>query len=607
MLGSMHGGGGLGSSGIAGCTVATRNYLADARLAAQSFLDHHPGSRFVILVIDGDHMPAANWLHRDVEMVTPTEVGFDPDELLRMAAIYSPAELACALKPWALRRALTHAEVAIYLDGDVEVLAPMPDLIDAARDHAVVLVPHILEPMPRDGRLPDEPGLLGAGMYNGGLVACGPGSEPFLEWWDVRLRRDGLFQTNLMLHADQRWLDFVPALFDHHILRDPTYDVAYWNLHERPTAWLDGRLCVGDRPVRCFHYSGLTDARPWLLSGFTADRPRVALAELPAVAQQCRAWLDRRRAVGAEADRALGYHWAHTARGVALDGRARWLFRSALLAAEADPTGATPSPPSPFAPDGGEAWEAWLRRPERPDGVGSYLQQLWNEAGFLQQQFPEVPGADRAAFLAWVDSPAADEAAIPAAFRPRSEELHLSGVDAPAPPILLPPRPAVAPQQPLPDLVRAHHALNTPPRPVPGPGGRVVDKVLHRLLIGRDERSAEATTALADAVADLSRRLAEAEADLTRRQAEAEAEQAQRLAAVDQVRRAEAVDLARRLGAVEAALTAARDDLVGALEQDRITAGILADAEKRVTDELGDLRLRVAELAIEMGTEEDPP
>jgi uncharacterized membrane protein YqiK len=135
----------------------------------------------------------------------------------------------------------------------------------------------------------------------------------------------------------------------------------------------------------------------------------------------------------------------------------------------------------------------------------------------------------------------------------------------------------------------------------------VVDKVLHRLLIGRDERSAEATTALADAVADLSRRLAEAEADLTRRQAEAEAEQAQRLAAVDQVRRAEAVDLARRLGAVEAALTAARDDLVGALEQDRITAGILADAEKRVTDELGDLRLRVAELAIEMGTEEDPP
>ena len=571
---------------VAGCTVATRNYLADARLAAQSFLDHHPGSRFVILVVDGDHMPPAGWSHRDVDIVTPSEVGFDSDELLRMAAIYDAGELACALKPWALRRALTHAEVAIYVDGDVEILAPMPDLIDAGRDHAVVLVPHLLEPMPRDGRLPDEPGLLGAGMYNGGLLACGPGSEPFLAWWDARLRRDGLYQTSLMQHADQRWLDFVPALFDHHILRDPTYDVAYWNLHERPTAWLDGRLCVVDRPVRCFHYSGLTDARPWLLSGFAADRPRVTLAELPAVAHQCRAWLERRRAVGAEADRALGYHWAHTARGVALDGRARWLFRSALLAAEADPTGTTPAPPSPFAPDGGEAWETWLRRPEGPNGVGPYLQQLWNEAGFFQQRFPEVPGADRAAFLAWVDSPAADEAAIPAAFRPRSEELHVPDPDAPA----RPRRPAAAAQLPLADLDRAYRALDTPARSAPGPVGKVVT----RLLAGRDERSTEATTALADAVADLAQRLADL-SDRLDRASDTFHEHEKR-----------ADELARRLGAVESDLTSTRGDLGGALEQDRITAGILADAEKRLANELGDLRLRVAELAVEVATEEDP-
>ena len=556
---------------VAGCTVATRNYLADARLAARSFLDHHPGSRFVILVVDGDHMPPADWSHPDVEMVTPTEVGFDRDELLRMAAIYNPTELACALKPWALRLALTHAEVAIYVDGDVEILAPMPEVIDAGRDHAVVLVPHVLQPMPRDGRLPDETGLLGAGVYNGGLLACGPGSEPFLAWWDVRLRRDCLFLPDLRLLADQRWLDFVPALFDHHILRDPTYDVAYWNLHERPTAWLDGRLCVVDRPVRCFHYSGLTDARPWLLSAWTADRPRVTLAELPAVAHQCRAWLEQRRAVGAEADRALGYHWAHTARGVALDSRARWVFRCALLAAESDPTGTTPAPPSPFAPDGGEAWETWMRRPEEPNGVGPYLDQLWKDAGSLQQRFPEVPGADRAAYLAWVDSPAGDEAGIPAAFRPRPEELHVPGADDPAPP--------TAAQLPLADLDRAQRALDTPASSAPG----MVGKVVNRLLAGRDERSNEATAALADAVADL----------------------AQHLAAVEGILRGEADELARRLSAVESDLISTRGDLGGALEQDRITAGILADAEKRLADELGDLRLRVAELAAEVATEDD--
>ena len=58
---------------------------------------------------------------------------------------------------------------------------------------------------------------------------------------------------------------------------------------------------------------------------------------------------------------------------------------------------------------------------------------------------------------------------------------------------------------------------------------------------------------------------------------------------------------------MESDLTSTRGDLGGALEQDRITAGILADAEQRLADELGDLRRRVAELAVEVATEEDQP
>ncbi|HEU5149123.1 MAG TPA: hypothetical protein VFU19_01425, partial [Iamia sp.] len=381
---------------VGGCTVATRSYLADARLAARSFVDHHPGARFTIVVVDGDHMPPAAWTHRDVELVTPTELGLAADDLLAMAAIYSPFEIACALKPLALRRTLEQADVGVYVDGDVEVLDPMDELVAAAADHDVVLVPHVLDPVPRDGRLPDEPGLLGAGMFNGGLIAVRRSSGPFLDWWEERLRRDALGRPDMMMLADQRWLDFVPVLFDHHVLRDPTYDLAYWNLHERPTAWVDGRLCVVDRPVRCFHYSGLTDARPWVLSAFADDRPRVALADVPAVARQCRGWLARRRAVDADADRALGYHWSRTARGVEVDRRARMLFRDALLAAEADATGRTTAPPNPFAPDGGAAWEAWLRTPPTADDVGPYLALVRAEAPDLVRRFPEVPGDDAA-------------------------------------------------------------------------------------------------------------------------------------------------------------------------------------------------------------------
>jgi hypothetical protein len=71
------------------------------------------------------------------------------------------------------------------------------------------------------------------------------------------------------------------------------------------------------------------------------------------------------------------------------------------------------------------------------------------------------------------------------------------------------------------------------------------------------------------------------------------------LAQRDEQRRGESEELGRRLVDVEAALAAAREGLDGALEQDRITAGIVADAESRLADELADLRQRLRKLADE--------
>lgn len=583
---------------VGGCTVATRSYLADARLAARSFVDHHPGARFTILVVDGDHMPPAGWIHRDVELATPSELGFPTDELLAMAAIYSPFEMACALKPVALRRTLEQADVAVYVDGDVEILDPMDELVAAGAAHDVVLVPHVLDPVPRDGRLPDEPGLLGSGMFNGGLLAVRRSSTPFLDWWQERLRRDALARPDMMMLADQRWLDFVPVLFDHHVLRDPAYDVAYWNLHERPTAWVDGRLCVVDRPVRCFHYSGLTDARPWLLSGFAAGRPRVTLADAPAVARQCRGWLERRRGVDAEADRALGYHWSRTARGVEVDRRARILFRTALLAAEADATGATPPPPGPFAPDGGEAWEAWLRTPASADDVGPYLAVVLEEAPALRLRFPAVPGDDAAGLLAWAASDEGDTANIPDALRPLPEEVPVTGAAA-THTVRTPPRPDAAAQRPVEAVERARAAAAAP---AAGPAG-VVGKVVDRLLDGRDRHHDEVTGALADAVAELAARLADLSdrVDRTNDRVHDGAVRADRAEAADAELRAQAERLARRADATAADVDTIRADLAGAHEQDRITAAIVADAEARLVEDLADLRRRIEKLTDDEG------
>jgi chromosome segregation ATPase len=137
-----------------------------------------------------------------------------------------------------------------------------------------------------------------------------------------------------------------------------------------------------------------------------------------------------------------------------------------------------------------------------------------------------------------------------------------------------------------------------------------VGKVVDRLLAGRDARSAEATAALADAVSELARRLADLSdrVDRARDTLHQHEGRSDDLAAADGALRAEAEELGRRLGDVESGLATTRGDLDGALEQDRITAGILADAEERLADDLGDLRLRVAKLAVEVADETpDPP
>ena len=56
---------------------------------------------------------------------------------------------------------------------------------------------------------------------------------PFLRWWEERLRRDCRISPEEGLFVDQRWVDFVPSYFEHTVVTDEGYNVAYWNLFER--------------------------------------------------------------------------------------------------------------------------------------------------------------------------------------------------------------------------------------------------------------------------------------------------------------------------------------------------------------------------------------
>jgi hypothetical protein len=299
-----------------------------------------------------------------------------------MAGIYSVLELATALKPALLRHLLAgdgsdeddHPAV-LYLDPDIMVYQPFPEVFEAAQRGGIVLTPHVLHPLPRDGLEPDERCLMLSGLFNLGLIGVGSGASAFLDWWHERLVLDAVIDLPNALFTDQRWVDWVPSLFGGEVLRDHGLNVAYWNLHERPLARSrDGRIMTAGEPLKFFHFSGYEPDRPLTLSKYAAGHPRCALADDPLVAQLCSDYVEALATAGFDETRHIPYGLACAPNGLVLTPDVRAAYRSGIKAALA--SGAT-LPPSPFVA-GGDAFCAWLRR-ERRD---------------LQATFPDFGGPD---------------------------------------------------------------------------------------------------------------------------------------------------------------------------------------------------------------------
>ncbi len=95
-----------------------------------------------------------------------------------------------------------------------------------------------------------------SGLFNTGLLAVGPDSGGFLDWWAGRLARDCLVERPAGMWTDQMWVDWVPVYFDHVISRDTSLNVGIWNLDERELYEVEGRPSVDGAPLRHFHFWG---------------------------------------------------------------------------------------------------------------------------------------------------------------------------------------------------------------------------------------------------------------------------------------------------------------------------------------------------------------
>jgi glycosyltransferase involved in cell wall biosynthesis/GT2 family glycosyltransferase len=394
-------------------TIIARNYLAHARVLAASLARKNPGARLRVVILDDLSLSIPP--EPSFEIIRPHELPFEPpSELHTMAAIYDLTELATAVKPWVFQYLFGRgAQVVIYLDPDIEVFDSLGPLEPWTREQGILLTPHVTEPLPRDGKRPDERDLLLAGIYNLGFLALSAeAAKTFLPWWRERLRRNCLNDTAGGLFVDQRWLDFAPAIFEPGILKDPGYNVAYWNLPHRVLTLDKERILVNGRPLRFFHYSGFSPRAPHQLSVHQHASVRIRLSDSPLLHELCERYAAALEKAGFAGCSALPYGFAATAGGLQLDARVRKALRRTYLEDEAGER--APSFPNPFSSAGaGDVVQRLLRPSPHAPGIPAYLGEIWSERADLRLAFPRIESVDAERFLDWVRTQGIREHDIP--------------------------------------------------------------------------------------------------------------------------------------------------------------------------------------------------
>lgn len=386
-------------------TICTRSYLPFAATLRASVHEHHPEATFTAWLIDPGDLPIEL---PGLERRAAREV-FSAEEWKELTYYYAPLELATAVKPRLFERQLAEgASRVVYLDPDILLFRPLDEVGALLDDGAAgVLTPHITAPLPADDRLPDDLELLGSGVYNLGFLALAAHRDAWamLEWWWSWLRTHCLVDKSSGTFTDQKWMNFSPLFWPSvAVLRDPTFNVAYWNLPQRELVLDDDGPWVDGRPLTFFHFSGFDPLRPARLSKYDT---RIDTARFPDLARLLREYSSNVCARGYEQLRDLVATEAMFDDGIPFDAIAHRAYRDALR------QGLTFDDPAACGPG---SFHDWLCEPVRSDDrrethvrLTRYLLTLYRARPDLHETHPDPFGDDLPDFVRWVRENAIEE------------------------------------------------------------------------------------------------------------------------------------------------------------------------------------------------------
>lgn len=380
---------------IVACTIISKNYLSLARAWNASFRRHHPGAKTYVLLVDrleGAFDPA----QEDFELIEVDQLGIP--EFTDFAFKYTILEINTAVKPYFLDYLFRErgVERLLYFDPDIFLFAPVEKIRGALRGADILLTPHILSPIPPDGKRPDEMNLLVSGAFNLGFIGLkrGETASRFLTWWQTRVFDHCFSSPERGLFTDQKWMDLVPTIFpDVAVLKDPGYNAAYWNLHERlALSREEDAYRIGEDPLVFFHFSGLDPDRPEEVS---RHQSRFRLRHLSGAHRQLFSeYVDAIRKEGWEESKRWNYSFGRFRDGVRIPEYVRRLYYG---------QGESRSRwGDPFSAENAGSFRAWLLEPGTfGSRIPRLLSEIYRMRMDLQTAFPDGEFAGAKDLLHW--------------------------------------------------------------------------------------------------------------------------------------------------------------------------------------------------------------
>lgn len=335
------------------CTIISKNYLPYARVLTESFLKHNKGEVFVLLVdrVEGYFKPE----DEKFKLIEMEEIRDMVPEFDKFCFQYTILELNTAIKPYFLEYLFKkhNMKKLIYFDPDILITDNLGEISRFLDKYSIVLTPHLTAPIEDDYK-PGEIEILQAGSFNLGFIALSntETTAAHLKWWQKRLHNHCVVAIERGLFVDQKWMDLVPGFYDDvFILREPGYNVAYWNYHCRNVRVEGDKFYVNEKPSYFFHFSGFD---PENIAPISKHQNRYKIKDLENMRPIFEFYRDKVLANGWSKTKKWPYFYGYFDNGVKISSVARRLFLE--LVDKSKEFG------NPFTTEGHNSFFNWLKK-----------------------------------------------------------------------------------------------------------------------------------------------------------------------------------------------------------------------------------------------------